>query len=167
MARNVAVVEGMRGPQNSREDQRADGPQQRGDDGVSLVGANKKNEKVFVSRYGGLRVQVTAPADRIDPLTGRMTQARPKVAQFVGGVFKTSDPDTIEWLTHHRNFGLKGGTFWLAEEAQRAGEEKRYADMVKMVKANPALADRLLGDLTKDEFPLEKLASPAEESTHA
>lgn len=161
MGRGGAVVEGMRGPQNSRENQAADGPQRPGRDADGRVARASSSDKVFVSRYNSLRVQVTAPADRVDPATGRTIIARPKVAQFKDGVFKTSDADTIEWLTGHPNFGL-GRDFWLAAEAQKRAEEKQYSDMLRAVKSNPALADRLLGDLTGDTFTVPPVEKPAE-----
>jgi hypothetical protein len=142
----------MRGPQNSRENQRADG-KQAPEEFDGRRARTDPNAKVFVSRYNSLRVQVTSPADRVDPTTGRTIIARPKVAQFKDGVYKTSDEDTIQWLMGHPNQGM-GRDFWLAAEAQKRAEEKQYSDMLAAVKSNPHLADRLLGDLTGDSFPV-------------
>lgn len=148
------VVTGARGPREERN---------------AVVAGTKRNpvafdgdEIVFQSRYANHRIQVTAPPDMKDPFTGRITQGRPKVAQFRDHILrvKKKDQDTIEWLSEHPAFRRD---FWLFSEVQEAARAAER-EQAKRVLADPEQRAALLAEL-KESGELDfTLPTPAAES---
>jgi hypothetical protein len=106
---------------------------------------------------------VTAPPDIKDPFTGRLTQGRPKVAQFREHilVLPKKDEDTIEWLTNHKSFRKD---FWLMSdiiaEAKRAEREQ-----AKRVLQDPEQREAILAELKESGNLDFTLPTPASEET--
>ncbi len=107
-----------------------------------------EGEVVYQGIAARLRIQLTAPRDRIDPVSGSITRFRGKVAQFEDFEFRTRDEEIIEILDNHRNYGLRRN-FWRAEEGRAEALEGAVASLVNTVKnvADPETARRLIAEL--------------------
>jgi hypothetical protein len=123
---------------------------------------------VFISRFNSLRIQVTAPADRIDPGTGRIFRARPVAAQFREGIFTIDlrQPGASEVYTFltgrdaetgkktgdaHPHYGVD---FWLASEAYEQAKEAHYQQLLQTAMSEPDIVTRLVADLQARNFDL-------------
>lgn len=133
------VVTGARGP---REERKAVAGQATAKRNPVAFGDDKI---VFQSRYANHRIQVTAPPDIKDPFTGRLTQGRPKVAQFREHILMVnkSDEDQLEWLTNHPNFRRD---FWLMSEIIEEGK-KQDREQAKRVLLDPEQREAILAEL--------------------
>lgn len=108
--------------------------------------AVKAGHRLYQSRHAKLRVQVTAPPMTTDAL-GRQSHTRGKVAKFEGNCYQTNDPEIIEHLDRHPEYGL-GKMFWDAEEFVAVANEVDIQNQVDRVKRNPELARRIMEALT-------------------
>lgn len=133
------VVSGARGPREERKQVARQSVAKRnpvafGDDKI-----------VFQSKFASHRIQVTAPPDIKDPFTGRLTQGRPKVAQFREHILivPKEDEDTIEWLTNHKNFRKD---FWLLSEIIAEGK-KQEREHAKRVLMDPEQREAIMAEL--------------------
>lgn len=120
-----------------------------------------KGSVVFQSVYANHRIQVTAPPDIKDPFTGRLTQGRPKTAQFRNNILvvKDSDEDTLTWLRSHPKFGVE---FWLLADVIAEGK-KREREHARNVLADPDQRAALLAELKESgdlDFTLPDVATP-------
>lgn len=149
------VITGARGPRDERKTL-SDGSQ---DKPVE----QRKGYVVFQSAFATHRIQVTAPPDLKDPFTGRMTQGRPKTAQFRNNILavKETDDDTLAWLRAHPKFNVE---FWLLSDVIEAakGEQRRVAAGVL---ADPEQRAALLAELRESgesDFTLPEKPAEAE-----
>lgn len=131
----------------------------------------------FHSEFGRLIVQLTSPADRIDPQTGVRMNARPLKLVFTHGRAVTSSLEIIhrikgcpaecgkhvdpagERCAPHQNFGI-GKSFWDAKEAFTKGRNKRIEDAINLAasaaETDPEVAAALLERLTSKSVQLPK-----------
>jgi hypothetical protein len=89
----------------------------------------KPGEVVYQSKASNFRVQITAPASIFNPQTGRIEDQRPKAAKFSGGIFRTTDPETIAVIESLRGYGVNRDV-WRVEamtEHRRAEQAREYA----------------------------------------
>jgi hypothetical protein len=107
--------------------------------------AEQKDKIVFQSAFATHRIQVTAPPDIKDPFTGRLTQGRPKTAQFRNNILAvdSKDEDMLQWLRNHPKFGVE---FWLLSDVIQAGKDAQR-DVAKQVLADPEQREALLAEL--------------------
>jgi hypothetical protein len=152
------VVTGARGP---REERKAVASQSAAKRNPVAFGDDKI---VFQSRYANHRIQVTAPPDLKDPFTGRLTQGRPKVAQFREHILmiKKDDEDTLHWLTNHPNFKID---FWLLSDVIEEGK-RQEREQAKRVLMDPEQREAILAELKESgdlDFSLPKTQSEDEE----
>ena len=131
------VISGARGPRDERSTL-SDGSQER-------PVAQRKGYIVFQSAFATHRIQVTAPPDIKDPFTGRLTQGRPKTAQFHNNILavKETDDDTLTWLREHPKFNVE---FWLLSDVIEAAKEEQRK-VAKGVLADPEQRAALLAEL--------------------
>ncbi len=126
---------------------------------IKSVPAAKPGEVIYQSKAFAYRFQLTAAADRIDPATGVLVRARPEVAQFQQGQYRTSKEDHIKRLDSSPQCGV-GRDFWRAEEMLKAASDKQISDLVGAVKAtgDQSLIARIVAELSpevgKTEFAL-------------
>ncbi len=132
----------------------------------------KPGEVVYQSRAYAYRYQLTSIADRLDPATGQLIRARPRVAQFHQGIYRTSDPDDIKRLDASTDCGV-GRDFWRADDMKQAALEKQVESLSAAVKASgdPALIERVVADLMpligQTEFSLPPAPSADEQESVA
>ena len=133
------VVTGARGP---REERKAVAAQATAKQNPVAFGDDKI---VFQSRFANHRVQVTAPPDIKDPFTGRLTQGRPKTAQFREHILAVNkkDDDTIQWLTNHPAFRRD---FWLLSD-MLAQAKRAEREQVKRVLMDPEQKAMIVAEL--------------------
>jgi len=125
----VEMIIGARGPRSERlesmrasADARASAPI-----GIEVRGT------AYASAHKGYRVQITAPADVVDPYTGRRQQGKPIVAQFRDWHYVNDAKDPAvrrmvdEALQSNPRYGLRLD-FWLVEAQRQAVQDKRLAD---------------------------------------
>lgn len=121
----------------------------------------KVDGTVYVSQFPSYCVQITAPADLIDPVTGRKTIGRPVRAQFAEGryVNNARDPKVRkhidEVMQSNSRFGRpgSGADYYLADEALRmsraAAKANATATLRQLAKQNPDELKQLLAELTQ------------------
>lgn len=120
-------------------------------------------EEVFESRCCSLRVQITSPADRMDPSTGYIIRGMPVFAQFRQGIFKTSDPMTIDRLkTNTKSYGV-GRLYWSAVDMRAATKIAAVQQISETIQAMPELVPVLKQILEGEGFALP--TPPAIEAT--
>lgn len=160
------VVDGARGPEQNpvvgaspADSESGIGQRLRAIESKAVKPAD--GEVVFQSRYGAYRIQVTAPADTFNPVTGQYKRARPVFAQFRFGEFKTKDPEIIETLKGSKDYGLD---FWDAAEQFAKDKEATLAALVAEVTRHPELRDRVLQELASAELPVSQPSASAVES---
>jgi hypothetical protein len=114
---------------------------------------------VYLSQFPSYCVQITAPADLTDPLTGRKTVGRPVSAKFAEGryVNNARDPkvrkhiDTV--MQSNSRFGRpgSGADYYLADEARRMSQAAAKANATttlrQLAKQNPAELKQLIAEL--------------------
>jgi len=132
----------------------------------------KVDGTVYLSMYPGYMVQISAPADVTDPLTGRKTIGRPVVARFVDGryVNNARDPKLRayidEELQRKTRFGKpgSGADFWLAEDAVRmtraAAKASAAATLRALAKDNPSEFKSLVAELAQGEATDVQMPAP-------
>lgn len=135
------VLAGTRGPRTERIDSMRAASEAAETEPVQ-VGPQRRNGTVYVSKFRRYRVQVTAPADVVDPLTGRKTRGVPVKAQFEDGVY-VNDTKDLElrakidtYLQENPYFGKYGSAaeFWLASDQEstlKAAKLKSARDTLK------------------------------------
>jgi len=118
-------------------------------------------------------VQVTAPADLVDPVTGRKTVGRPISARFQEGryVNNARDPKVRahvdEVLQANSRFGKPGtgSDYWLADDAIRmtkaAAKANAAATLRALASENRAEFDALVAELSQGDATDEKMPAPA------
>jgi hypothetical protein len=123
----------------------------------------KVDGTVYLSPYPSYCVQVTAPADLVDPLTGRKTVGRPVKALFQEGryVNNARDPKVRahinEVLQSNSRFGRpgSGADYWLAADAMRMAQAAAKANATKtlreLAKQNPAELEALIAELKQGD----------------
>jgi len=163
------VLDGTRGPRATRfEDMRS-----RSEVAFDATPAvmPKVDGTVYLSAFPGYMVQVTAPADLTDPITGRKTLGRPTKALFVEGryVNNARDPKLRahidEVLQGNSRFGKPGAgaDYWLAEDAIRMTRAASKASALATLRSMPKetveqfIAELRQGDATDAVMP----ASPS------
>jgi len=131
------VITGARGPRSERKTL-SDGSQR------NPVG-ERPGKIVFQSAFATHRIQVTAPPDIKDPFTGRLTQGRPKTAQFRNNILAVDekDDDMLAWLRGHPKFNIE---FWLLSDVIQAGKDAQR-EVAKEVLADPEQRAALLAEL--------------------
>lgn len=154
------VLDGTRGPRADRiDDMRAQA------DMVPepLREMPKVDGTVYLSLYPGYMVQISAPADLTDPLTGRKTIGRPIVARFEEGryVNNARDPKVRRYIDEEMQrktaFGLpgSGADYWLAEAAVRmtlaAEKASAKATLRKLAQQNPDELKQLISELQQGD----------------
>lgn len=101
---------------------------------------------VYVSATRRYRVEVAAPTQAVDPVTGRKLTTRKRItAEFEEGVYRNKHRDpTIRAiidaeLQANPYFGPFGSTahFWLASEQQAKAEQKRVDSALATLKSLP------------------------------
>ena len=163
------VLDGTRGPRDTRfEDMRSQS--EAAFDATPAV-MPKVDGTVYLSAFPGYMVQVTAPADLTDPITGRKTLGRPTKALFVEGryVNNARDPKLRahidEVLQGNSRFGKPGAgaDYWLAEDAIRMTRAASKASALATLRSMPKetveqfIAELRQGDATDAVMP----ASPS------
>ena len=168
MARQAPkVLDGTRGPKADRIDDMRAGSEAAFEPSLAIP---KVDGTVYLSMYPMYRIQVTAPADITDPITGRKTIGRPTVAAFAEGryVNNAKDPKLRkhidEVLQSNSRFGKPGSgcDFWLAEDAIRmtkaAAVANAKATLRQLAQSNPdefreVVAAIQQGDATDEKMP--------------
>ena len=132
------VITGARGPRSERKTL-SDGSQR------NPVGDKRPGKIVFQSAFATHRIQVTAPPDIKDPFTGRLTQGRPKTAQFRNNILAVDekDDDMLQWLRGHPKFNVE---FWLLSDVIQAGKDAQRG-VAREVLADPEQREALLAEL--------------------
>ncbi len=132
------VITGARGPRDERKTL-SDGSQR------NPVGDKRPGKIVFQSAFATHRIQVTAPPDIKDPFTGRLTQGRPKTAQFRNNILAVDekDDDMLSWLRGHPKFNTE---FWLLSDVIQAGKDAQR-EVAREVLADPEQRAALLAEL--------------------
>jgi hypothetical protein len=164
------VVDGTRGPRDTRmEEMRAQS--EAGFDATPAV-MPKVDGTVYLSAYPGYMVQISAPADITDPLTGRKTIGRPVVARFVEGRYVNNARDqklrdyVDEEMQRKTRFGKPGtgADYWLAEDAvrmaQAAAKASAATTLRSLAKQNPAELERLIAELRQGSDTDVKMPAP-------
>lgn len=121
-------------------------------------------EEVFQSKYLAYRLQLKEGTKAYtNPMTGERVPGHPAlVAQFVDGVFRTTDPETIKLVKASRNFGL-GLNCWSVREVQLQAA-RAHMESVKNALLDPehrAVVKGMLAQIEGAEF--ETSEEPAEE----
>jgi len=131
------VISGARGPRSERKTL--------GDGSQENPVAQRPGKVVFQSAFATHRIQVTAPPDIKDPFTGRMTQGRPKTAQFRNNILAVdeSDDDMLSWLRSHPKFNTE---FWLLSDVIQAGKDAQRA-VARDVLSDPEQREALIAEL--------------------
>lgn len=152
------VLDGSRGPRAERiDDIRAEVEQ---DAAQGLTDVPKVDGTVYLSMYPGYMVQISAPADVTDPLTGRKTIGRPVVAKFVEGRYVNNARDKKlrayidEEMQRKTRFGKPGtgADYWLAEDAIRMTRAAAKASALATLRSMPKEAlDEFLGELKQGD----------------
>lgn len=138
------VLAGTRGPRSDRIDamrQAAD----RAETEPVQVGPRRKEGTVYISKFRRYRVQVTSPADVVDPLTGRRTRGVPVKAQFEEGVYINDAKDLAKraeidnFLQENPYFGKygSGAEFWLASDQEVTVKEAKLKSARDVLKSLP------------------------------
>jgi hypothetical protein len=138
------VLAGTRGPRTDRiEDMRQ--AAERAETEPVQVGPRRKQGTVYVSKFRRYRVQVTAPADVVDPLTGRKTRGIPVVAKFDEGVYVNDTKDLTQraaidtFLQENPYFGKygSGAEFWLADDQESSIKAAKLKSARETLKSLP------------------------------
>lgn len=154
------ILDGTRGPRADRlDDMRAmadSTPEQPHE-------MPKVDGTVYLSPYPSYCVQVTAPDDLKDPVTGRKTVGRPTKALFQEGryVNNARDPKLRkfidETLQSNTRFGRpgSGADYWLAEDAvrmaQAAAKAGALATLRSIAKQSPEELTKFLSELQQGD----------------
>lgn len=113
-------------------------------------------EVVFHAKARNYMFQVTAPAPIFDPASGRILEARPKVAKFQNSEYRTKDAEVIAIMKNDRSYGI-GRDFWdAAELATRAAvdaDARLEAQVREKLKSDPAFLTRLAPDVESFAVP--------------
>lgn len=156
------VVTGARGPQDRSPrlplDRNEELAQQ-----ARQIRSDDKDEHVFQSKAVAYRFQVTAPSDIFDPLSGKKHAARPVVAQFKDGVYRTKDNEIATALLLSKDCGV-GRDFWLVDDMKAHGLKLKEDEYAARLAADPVLRERVLARLGADVqsfAPPKPAASPA------
>ena len=149
------VISGARGPRSERKTL-SDGSQ-----GNPV--AQRPGKVVFQSAYANHRIQVTAPPDIKDPFTGRLTQGRPKTAQFRNNILAVDekDDDMLSWLRGHPKFQTE---FWLLSDVIQAGKDAQR-QVARDVLSDPEQREALIAELKASgemDFTLPEVATEPE-----
>jgi hypothetical protein len=104
-----------------------------------------KDGTVYISKFPRYRVQITSPADIIDPLTGRKTRAVPLAAKFEDGIWVNDAKDAKaradidEFLQGNQYFGKPGtgAEFWLLSEQEAAVKIAKLRQARETLKSLP------------------------------
>lgn len=161
------VLDGTRAPRADRlDDMRAMADAQ--PEAPSVM--PKVDGTVYLSPFPSYCVQITAPADLVDPVTGRKTVGRPVKALFQEGryVNNARDPKVRKHIDDvmqsNSRFGRpgSGADFWLAEEAvrmtQAAAKANATATLKRLAAERPdefkaLVAEIAQGDATDQVMP--------------
>jgi hypothetical protein len=123
----------------------------------------KVDGTVYLSAYPGYMVQISAPADVVDPFTGRKTIGRPVVARFTEGRYVNNARDLKlrayidEEMQRKTRFGKpgSGADYWLAEDAvrmaQAAAKASAASTLRSLAKQNPAELEQLIAELRQGD----------------
>jgi len=122
------ILDGIRGPRADRIEAMRQAAERESEPAQVPVRAAQRDGTVYISKFRRYRVQVTSPADIIDPLTGRKTRGVPVCAKFDEGVWVNDAKDLKlraqidEFLQQNPYFGRYGtnAEFWLASEQEAA-----------------------------------------------
>jgi hypothetical protein len=129
----------------------------------------KVDGTVYLSAFPSYCVLVTAPADQVDPLTGRKTVGRPTKALFQEGryVNNARDPKTREFidgvLQANSRFGKpgSGADYWLADEAIRMTQAAAKASALATLRAMPKEAvEQFLSELQQGDSTDQAMPAP-------
>lgn len=155
------VLDGTRGPKADRiDDMRA---QSEAVFDPTPAEAPKVDGTVYLSHFPAYCVQVTAPADLTDPITGRKTVGRPVKALFQEGRYVNNARDKKvrdhidEVMQSNSRFGKpgSGADYWLAEAAVRmaraAAKANAAVTLRQLAKQNPAELEALIAELKQGE----------------
>ncbi len=137
--RNTQVVTGARGA-DVREAKAGDVQSQLAEQAREAQKAprTKPGEVVYQSKAANYRVQITAPANIFNPATGRIEDVRPKAAKFSGGIFRTSDPETIQVIESLRGYGVNRDV-WRVEEMTEYRRKTQAAEYAFNLANDPEL----------------------------
>lgn len=169
MARQAPkVLDGTRGPRADRfEDMREQSETPFAADERPAVDGT-----VYLSAFQSYCVLVSAPADVVDPITGRKTVQRPTKAQFANGryVNNAKDPKLRAWidsvLQSNTRFGKpgSGADYWLADEAIRmtkaAAKASATATLKKLAAQNRDEFEKLVAELRQGDATDERMPAP-------
>ena len=162
------VLEGTRSPRSDRLDDMRAASEAPFDPTGDLETRPKVEGTVYISMYPGYMVQLSAPADIIDPVTGKKTVGRPIVARFFEGRYVNNardDKRKYDGLTLREfidrelqgktAFGKpgNGAHYWLADEAvrmaQAAAKANATSTLRNLAKTNPSEFAQLVAELTQ------------------
>lgn len=164
MARKQPVVmDGTRGPRADTIDAIRARADEVDDIAQGLAEVPKVDGTVYLSAFPAYCVQITAPADVTDPLTGRKTIGRPVKALFTEGryVNNARDPKVRahidKVMQENSRFGLpgRGADYWLAEAAIRmtkaAAKASAKQTLKQLARENPDELRQLVAELQQGE----------------
>lgn len=176
------VIAGMRGPRDTRvesmqEIERKDSNPELAQ--VSIAGLDPKKGTLYLSKYPSYRVQITAPGDTINPVTGHRTRTRGITAVFKNGRFlndgSKADPGASkkqreavrqmidDRLQSNYRFGKPGqADFWLAEEQETVLKERSLEQARKVFRSLPKeVVDAEIAALQKGDAADHEVPAPA------
>ncbi len=166
------VMDGTRAPRDTRFEEMRAQSEEKFDATPAVM--PKIDGTVYLSAYPGYMVQISAPADVIDPFTGRKTIGRPVVAKFVEGryVNNARDPKLRAYIDEEMQrktrFGKpgSGADYWLAEDAVRmaraAAKASASATLRQLAAQNPAELEQLIAELKQgSDTDVKMPAAPA------
>lgn len=157
------VMDGTRGPRADTIDAIRARADEVDDIAQGLTAVPKVDGTVYLSAFPRYCVQITAPADITDPITGRKTIGRPVKAQFDEGRYVNNAKDLKlrahidQVLQQNTRYGLpgRGADFWLAEAAIRmtkaAAKASAKATLRELAKSNPDELKNLIAELTQGD----------------
>lgn len=157
------VLDGTRGPRADRIDEIRARADEVPDAAFGLTAYPKVDGTVYLSPFPLYCVQITAPPDITDPLTGRKTVGRPVKALFQEGryVNNARDPkvrahiDAV--LQENSRFGRpgQGADYWLAADAvratQAAAKAGALATLRSIAKQSPEELTKFLSELQQGD----------------
>ena len=132
------MVHGPRGPRSERLDAMRASAEAKAQAPIGI----EARGTAYASAHKSYRIQITSPADVVDPYTGRRQQGRPVVAQFrdwyyVNDAANLDDRKMIDdALQSNPRFGMTLD-FWKVEDQRKAALDKKVADARETLRRLP------------------------------
>lgn len=172
------VLDGMRAPRSERmDDMRSVNANAPLPVPQTATAAGTGDATIYVSKFRGYMVQITAPRPGLDPATGRKFSTKPIVARFEDGVYRNGAPGTAgyrnpnvkalvdEALQSNPYFGAFGDAqahFWLADDQKARMEAARIQSARDTLRSLPKEAiDEFVNSLRQGDAEDHNLSASA------